>query len=251
MKIYVFSNEDEKNQISAIRKRLDDSFDKKRIETITDTGIQQILLRHLEANGGNPKDAFSPEGIERLNDNITELNNGKPHLPIYSVRVTEPLGNKFAIGIIGNKSRKFVEAAKGTNLFFAIYQQEDGKRVFCSLPLNEVVERQKQGLPSAPEEDEAGNKLLFVLSPGDLVYIPTIDERANKVDNATIDKERIYKMVSCTGNRASFIPYFVASPIVDKYEFDKLNKIENVDGTSIKNVCIPIEVDRLGRYKIK
>ena len=251
VKIYVFSNEDEKNQISAIRKRLDDSFDKKRIETITDTGIQQILLRHLEANGGNPKDAFSPEGIERLNDNITELNNGKPHLPIYSVRVTEPLGNKFAIGIIGNKSRKVVEAAKGTNLFFAIYQQEDGKRVFCSLPLNEVVERQKQGLPSAPEEDEAGNKLLFVLSPGDLVYIPTIDERANKVDNATIDKERIYKMVSCTGNRASFIPYFVASPIVDKYEFDKLNKIENVDGTSIKNVCIPIEVDRLGRYKIK
>ena len=31
-------------------------------------------------------------------------------------------GNKFTVGQIGNKCSKFVEAAKGTNLFFAVYE---------------------------------------------------------------------------------------------------------------------------------
>ncbi len=37
-------------------------------------------------------------------------------------------GNKFQVGYTGNKKTKFVEAAKGTNLFFAIYQDQNGKR---------------------------------------------------------------------------------------------------------------------------
>ena len=54
---------------------------KKKIEEkVADTGIQQILLRHLEQNGNNPEQAFSPEGIEQMNKNIMSLNNnGKFH----------------------------------------------------------------------------------------------------------------------------------------------------------------------------
>lgn len=250
--VYTFSEDDDKTRMCAIRKRLDDSFDKKKILSVTDTGIQRILLRHLEQSGGNPKDAFSPEGIVRMNETIQELNGGKPHQPILSVRITETMGNKFAVGMRGNRGKKFVEAAKGTNLFFATYLQEDGKRLFRSLPLNEVVERQKQGLPVAPERDERGNPLLFVLSPGDLVYLPTSDEREGRVEPAALDLSRIYKMVSCSGSMCQFVPHRVASAIRDKYEFSSMNKMERaITGEMIKESCLPLEVDRLGHYRTK
>jgi CRISPR-associated endonuclease Csn1 len=44
------------------------------------------------------------------------------HQPICKVRVAETLGNKFQVGNTGNKINKYVESDKGTNLFFAIYQ---------------------------------------------------------------------------------------------------------------------------------
>lgn len=69
---------------------MDSSFNQKKIEEeVTDTGIQKILLRHLQQNGNNPDIAFSPDGVERMNQNMTILNNGKWHQPIYKVRTYE------------------------------------------------------------------------------------------------------------------------------------------------------------------
>lgn len=82
------------------------------------------MLNHLEAKGNKVEIAFSPEGIEEMNKNIIQLNEGKLHLPIFKVRVYETIGNKFSVGVKGNKKDKYVEAAKGTNLFFAIYVDE-------------------------------------------------------------------------------------------------------------------------------
>lgn len=70
--------------------------------------------------------AFSAEGIEEMNRNIIALNDGKKHQLIYKVRVYEPLGNKFNVGTTGNKGKKFVEAAKGTNLFLPFTGQKMG-----------------------------------------------------------------------------------------------------------------------------
>src|SRR5690606_34356393 len=128
---------------------------------------QKILLNYLNEKG-SPEVAFSPEGIEELNKNIRLYNDGKDHQPILKVRVFEQ-GSKFALGQTGNKPTKFVEAAKGTNLFFGIYQNESGKRSYDTIPLNLVVERQKQGLSPVPETNSKGHGLLFYLSPGDLV----------------------------------------------------------------------------------
>ncbi len=227
---------------------------KDKIKKITDKGIQRILFRHLEANDNNAEQAFSPEGIEEMNKNILTLNNGKWHQPIYKVRVYEK-ADKFAVGQTGNKSSKFVEAAKGTNLFFAVYEteQEDKvtgkmvrKRTYATIPLNVVIDRQKQGLSSAPE-DENGNMPKFVLSPNDLVYVPTKEELQNERINEPLDKRRIYKMVSCTGNQCFFIQSCAANSIWDKYEFSALNKMERaITGEMIKEICIPIKVDRLG-----
>ena len=255
IKVYYFSKET-KERFFAVRKPLDTSFDKKKIiGSVTDTGIQKILLRHLDANGDDVELAFSPEGIEAMNKNIVALNDGKWHQPIYKVRVYEMSKKKFVIGQTGNKCTKFVEAADGTNLFFAIYEteQEDKstgetikKRTYATIPLNIAIDRQKCGLSSAPE-DGNGNLPKFVLSPNDLVYVPSKEEIANGNIVYPLDKARIYKMVSCTGNQCFFIQSYASSVIVDKYEYSALNKMERaITGEMIKEICIPIQVDRLG-----
>jgi len=248
------------------RNNLDITFDEKKIEKITDTGIQKILLNHLkqeiyqnaiDESGKKiaPQEvAFSEIGIEELNKNIKVLNNGKNHQPIKKVRVFEE-SKRFPLGHIGNKAHKYVEAAKGTNLFFAIYQDEKGKRNYKTIPFNEVIERQKQGLSSALEIDENGNHLLFTLSPNDLVYLPTEDEMENlkQINFDKLSKEqaqRVFKMVSFTGIQAFFIANNIATSIIDKKEFSALNKMEkSVDGIMIKSLCLKLEVDRLGKIK--
>ena len=248
--VYYFTKET-KDRFFATRKILDTSFNKKKIEeSVTDTGTQKILLRHLDLKDGNPDLAFSADGIDEMNRNIVELNDGKYHQPIYKVRIYEK-ADKFAIGQKGNKYSKFVEAAKGTNLYFAVYETEvlnadtgkiTKKRNYATIPLNIVMERLKQGLPPAPA-DENGNEPKFVLSPNDLVYVPMKD--IGKI--GSLDKKFIYKIVSFTGNRLYGIPYSIANSIVDKTEYTQLNKVEFTDDkVSIKENCIPVKVDRLG-----
>lgn len=238
--IYYFTKETS-DRYFATRKPVDTSFDRKKIEgSVTDTGIQKIMLRHLEQNGGNPELAFSPDGIVEMNRNIRTLNGGKWHQPILKVRVYEK-ANKFAVGTTGNKGKKFVEAEKGTNLFFAIYESEDNTRSFATIPLNRAIECMKQRVPLTAED---GVRPTYILSPGDLVYLPKENE---VVSIETMDRERIYKMVSCTGNQCFFINYYVSSPVIDKKEFSPLNKKESaLSGEMIKQFCLPIQIDRLG-----
>ena len=246
-KIPVYYYTDTIDPLVASRKPLDTSFTEKKIrESITDTGIQKILFAHLSNKNNEAELAFSPEGIEEMNRNLMVLNNGKPHQPIYKVRVYEPLGNKFPVGESGNKTSKYVEAAKGTNLFFAIYTTANGKRTYATFPLNIVIEREKQGLKPVPEQDEAGNQLLFWLSPNDLVYLPTPEEiETGRIGE--IDKRRIYKMVSSTGNQCFFIPASVSNGIIQTLELGANNKAEKSwEGEMIKSICLPLKVDRLG-----
>ena len=250
--IYIFSNET-KDKYFASRTALSEFLSKIKkekiistIETsITDTGIQKILKRHLELFGNEPSAAFSPDGIDCMNLNIVALNNGKPHKPIYKARKYEK-ADKFAIGERGNKSKKFVEAAKGTNLFFGVYKSGDS-RSYESIPLNNVIDNLKQGYPPVPDSNSNGEPLLFLLSPNDLVYLPTAEDIERGVVSMPLDRERIYRMVSCTGNQVFFIPYSVATMIVDKVEFSIKNKMERaITGEMIKETCIPLKIDRLG-----
>lgn len=245
IEVYYFTDDTAAEQMVAVRKPLDKSFNENKIKTITDTGIQKILLNWLEAKGDNSEVAFSPEGIIEMNNSIAQYNNGKPHQPILRVRLSEPKGEKYAIGASGINKKKFVEAQKGTNLYFAVYEDGNSSRSYCTMPLNHVVERLKQGLSPVPETNEKGIPLKFFLCPNDLVYVPTDDERLSA--NVSIDRKRIYKMVSATGNQVFFLPAYVAVAIHDKKEYQVLNKISNLDdGTSIKSVCWKLEVNRIG-----
>jgi CRISPR-associated endonuclease Csn1 len=251
---------DEENVASRVK--IDDSFNSAMIKCITDSGIQRIMSNHLkkfnEENNSkiieHPEQAFSIDGIDDMNKNLIELNGGKKHHPIQKVRTFEPKGNKFNVGENGNKMHKYVEAAKGTNLYFAIYKNEAGKRNYVTVPLNVVIERQKQGLPSVPEKNDDGYLLFTYLSPNDLVYVPTLEEIENKcMANLTnlnqVQTTRIYKFVSCTGNEGHFVPHSYAKEIV-KNEMGTNNKSQNsLDGIQIKMHCIKLNVDRLGNVR--
>ncbi len=237
------------------------------IESITDVGIQKILFRYLEEKDFNPAIAFSADGIDEMNRNIVKLNGGKPHQIIKKVRVFEK-ANKFAVGQIGNKKLKFVEADKGTNLFFVIYQEnveaKTGEiiktRTFLTIPLNLVIDCQKKGgndwqskMDEVLKERKSVSenaKLMFVLSPNDLVYLPTEEQVKTGITN--INKDRIYKMVSCTGNECHFIPISVAKSLIKTLELGSNEKAQRAwTGEMIKETCVPIEVDRLGNIKLK
>lgn len=272
IEVYYFTKEEKKRngepkeRYFATRKPLDSSFDKKKIiESVTDTGIQKILIAHLEAKDNNPEQAFSPDGIDEMNRNIIALNNGKFHQPILKVRVYEK-ADKFAIGQTGNKSQKFVEAADGTNLFFAVYKTGDNQRVFATIPLALSIECQKDSpnnwikLLDERLRDKSpierlqkyqkleipkDAKVLFILSPNNLIYVPTDEEIENGIKQINVD--RIYKTVSFNKKQCFCVKSHVATPIVNKIEYTTSNKMERaITGEMIKETCIPIKVDRLG-----
>jgi CRISPR-associated endonuclease Csn1 len=252
-------------EATATRTVLSDKFTRKQMDSVTDTGIQKILENHLTnytATDGKERFdlAFGIDGLEKLNQNLTMLNDGKPHAPIYKVRLYEE-GSKFPISENGDspKAKKYVEAAKGTNLFFAIYwDEEKEQRAYETIPLNVVIAHQKQ-VASLPKEQrtpvpinaEKGN-FLFSLSPNDLVYVPIDEEMGNpqSVDFESLEKQQsqqIFKIVSSTGNRLYGVPFSVARTIYNKNEFTSLNKVESDDkNNSIKARCWKLKTDRLG-----
>lgn len=259
IEIYYYTK-DTNDHYYAVRTALDDSFTEDYIRNkVTSEAIQKILLAHLERCNNDPKLAFSPDGIEKMNADIQALNNGVPHKPIFKVRRYEKSDKKIAIGQTGSKNKKFVEAADGTNLFFAVYstKTEDGseKRFFVTIPFKVALDCQKRGkkewrtlLDQWTQNQQLvpeNAKLCFILSPGDLVYVPTIDELHSK--QYSLQRNRIYKLVSTNDANAYFLPCSVASPIVSNIEYTQLNKIPRLDtGELIREICIPIKVDRLG-----
>ncbi|MDO5316367.1 MAG: HNH endonuclease domain-containing protein [bacterium] len=281
IQVYYYTKET-KDRYFATRKLLDTSFNSKKIkESVTDTGIQKILLAHLEAKGGDPELAFSPDGIDEMNRNNVALNKGKFHQPILKVRVYEK-AEKFAVGQNGNKSAKFVEAAKGTNLFFAIFgvektNKETGEtetvRSYLTIPLNVMIDCQKKygsqwrsNIEAYLHEQQlvtSDAKLLFILSPNDLVYLPRPEEIKEEIK--ILDKNRIYKFIDPNDNKGSFVPYSSANvifsinfteqkkrgvsyPIQDEFGVGSPHSKSPraITGEMIKEICLPIKVDRLG-----
>ena len=110
---------------------------------------------------------------------------------------------------------------------------------------------------SVNEKDEA-YKLGFILSPFDMVYMPTEDEMINGYIGDHIDFDRIFVVNDFNdGGVVYFRPYSFAYPIYEKevdLRLDEKGKIigsysdktANFEGKSIRDNCVPLKVDRLG-----
>lgn len=224
------------------------------INKVSDLVIRKALLNHLKVNNYDIDKAFSIEGLEKFNN--------KRKIPIYRLPIAEASSHKFPLGKNTNTKSKFGEADEGTNLFFAIYwNEEKQKREYETIPLNKVIDHQKwratlpkekiNNEPMIPINHSKG-RFLFSLSPNDLIYIPTDEEieYPHNIDFNNLTKEqanRIYKMVSCTGNRLYAIQNNIAKVIKNKFEFTSLNKLEfDLNKNSIKERCWKLEVNRLG-----
>lgn len=238
-------------EVYSSRVSLDKSFSAEKIvKKVIDKAVQKKLLDHLERCGGKPEEAFNAEGIEQLNKKLQEEARavGKLHHPIQTVRVYEESAAKFEIS-----AGKYVEAADGTNLFFIVYVPADGQgpRRYQAIPLRTAVEAALAG--SSFVEEMPGYQW-FVLSPNQLVYLPDEGEQVQFVpgQNLTAEQARkIYRFVSYDGASAFFVPASVASIIIDKVEFEKKNKIGRApDGRMIKEFCIKLNVDRMGRVSM-
>lgn len=226
---------------------------------ITDLGIQKILNNYLNSLNGNPVLAFSPNGIEYMNKNIEQYNNGNLHHPIYKVRIYEKGKSRFPLSESGKKKQNYVQGYP--NLYFAIYWEERRrKRIFETIALNEVIGRQKQELISVPEININGDKLLFYLSPNDLVYVPIIEEDVSNIDfsNLSIEQKKRLYIVNDFSSTCYFTPNTMAKAIINKeldMRFDEKKqkitgsydtKTASLDGFQIKDFCIKIKIDRLG-----
>jgi len=251
----------------------------KAIQSITDTGIQRILENHLEKYkeviDGKTKfdseNAFSSDGVKELNKNITELNSGKFHHSIYKVRTSDALGTKFSVSEVGQKSTKYVVTAAGSNAFCGFYQNGNDRKYYIPT-LRESVESLKQGLEPCPAShpEDHNYKLIFVLNPSDLVYVPTEEEieNPNLVDFSRMKKEqmnRIYKFTDGSGTTLNFVPVNTANILFNmsnkEQEKAKINlPIQNelglgspqsknqnsLEGIQIKSLCWKLKFDRLG-----
>jgi len=238
------------------RVELDESFTEKKIkekiaeyDTNKEKGLKNLLLKHLEEHNNKPKEAFTGEGLEALWK--------KTKRPVTTVSIYEPIGKKFQIRP-DKTPNQYVEAAKGTNLFFVIYENiHTGERDFETLNFLEVVTAKMEKLPVVKPREGYNH---FTLSPNDLVYVPDQDENIDLIDWDK-DKERIskriYKMVkSPTDNQCYFIPHNIANLVIPYDSKTKIGEFgsqncseKSLDDLIIKRHCVKLKHDRMGNVK--
>lgn len=210
------------SNISTSRMKLDANVKIKQLHKVVDSDLKSELIEHLEKYDLDSEKAFSVNGLITFNKDRKT--------PVYQVKVMETLGLKQSLVKREEKGIKFVEGAKGTNLFFEIgVENTTGEYLITSnstQPFAKVLELKINA--SSYNNDSTA---LITLSPHDIV----------KVDDG------YYKVVSFTKHSCFFVPVNYASPIVDRVEYTKLNKFERADdGRMIKAKFQKSNVDKLG-----
>lgn len=229
-----------------------------------------LFLNHILDYKNNPKDAFSSEGIDKLNTNAIKIL-GK------EIKSITRLDGKVDIEDMFNGG--YYETDKGAMAYFVIYENIKTKERedFVSIPTHKAVERIIQGKPIA-EDREGYNKI--TLSPGDLVYLPTKDEIKKIKENTDFSEilknksvkeiaNSIYVVRKFTGKQCYFLKSQISELIIPYKEVDtkteepndnisnKKHKIgefgsQNLqevcdEGLKISAYCVKLNIDRLGR----
>jgi CRISPR-associated endonuclease Csn1 len=225
--------------------------------------VNNLFLHHILEYKNNPKEAFSAEGIDKLNQKaVKDKKIGKP---IKSITRLDGLVEKDDMF-----RGAFFETDKGSNVYFIMYENLiTHKREYLSpspsISVLTAIEKLTKNEPLAPKKE--GFRTIQ-LSPGDLVYVPSIKEQELIEEGSSLYEiiawnnknylsERIYQTISFTGKSCLFRKYNIADTIIPsnakekiKGEIDWHDKSEfTMDNNPIriKDVCIKLWVDRLGK----
>lgn len=223
---------------------------KDRINKVADLKLRDELLLYLKNNNNDIDKAFSIEGIDEFNKDRK--------IPVKRLPIAESASLKFPIGKKKSNNHKWVET--GGNFHFKI-TKIGGNIDYATIPLRDAIEDEKGKILNqnnvVKESDDS-----IILSPDDLVYVPTEDELANisEIDFSNLtkeQKERLYN-VNDFSSTCYFTPNCIAKAIITKevdmnYD-EKKNKIvgsyddktASFEGKQIKDICIKLKVDRLG-----
>ncbi|MBS1629152.1 MAG: type II CRISPR RNA-guided endonuclease Cas9 [Bacteroidetes bacterium] len=205
-----------------------------------------------------------------------------PHTPISSVKVfyRDPAKIKKKIGQEEteealqklDRSKAFNDSLyvkTGDNYLFAV-MEKDGNRAFDLITFfdaanllkdkfNKVTDKKtfnKELVFKQYFEEKNEAKLLFTLKQGDPVYMPAdgeeliTDPESPLYEDFWNDKiarsKNIHFVTKYSGKQIYFINNRIADTIVRGKEFGSQNAYEIIDGKSIKNHCIKLNIDRLG-----
>jgi CRISPR-associated endonuclease Csn1 len=241
----------------------------KAIGKVVDIGLRKQLLYHYKINfKGDHKAAFSEEGIRLFNESR--------NIPVESVKIyySSEEGEEGGLQKLDRKFNNSIYVKTGDNYCFAILEK-DAKRSFDLISLfdaaslcNSEFRNGNKNIGSIISNyftnKHTGKKLLFTLSQEDTVYFPYADETNIELPNDfsspsyqsfwfNDDKKRwkrIYKVIKFSGDRIYFLNHNISQVIENKTEFGSQNCFEKIEGGTIKQTCIKIEVDRLGNINL-
>lgn len=244
-------------EYAAKRVPLDKTFDHKKIDKIPyaklgKSVLGKLLHEHLDSDDSkdekglpDPTKAFSSEGLEILAK--------KAGQPIIKVTIYEKKDDSSKFG------NQYVETDAGSNIYFVLYENQTTKqREYLdpnpSIATHKAIEKIVNQEPIA-EDKEGFYKI--ILSPGDLVYVPTKEEQdgIKKIDwnNKNNLTHRIYKVGRFSKKQCYFIKANISDLIISYDaklgygEYGSTNYQEFDDEkTKITETCIKLKVDRLG-----
>jgi len=248
-------------EYAAKRVKLDNSFDHKKIDKIPYARIGKsvigtLLHSHLDSleYEGKPELAFSGEGLEVLAK--------KAGKPITKITISEKKDSNSKFG------SQYVEVDAGAVAYFVMYESQATKereylKPSPSIPTHKAIERltnkTKQGIVDEKEEYD-----VIILSPGDLVYVPT-NEEAEKIreghnitevinwNNKKVVNDRIYSVIRFSKKQCYFLKSNISDLIIPYDSNTKIGEYgsqnyseKSNDDIKIVDTCIKLKVDRLG-----
>ncbi len=143
-----------------VRRKPVATLSKTEIDDIVDERVREAVRRHVEANGGDPKKAFTT--FPTLAENGREIR--KVRLSVkQQIRLMAPVSTGYA--------------DLGANHHIAIFRKPDGKADFEVVSLFEAARRLARREPVLRRQREDGAEFVMSLAPGDALEFPGGDRQ--------------------------------------------------------------------------
>lgn len=231
--------------ILSLNKKLAEKRNKKG-EIAPHTPISSIKVFYRD-----PSKIKMKKGQEEIEEALQRLNRSKAFNRSLFVKT----GDNYLFGVMekdGNRVFDIITFFDAANLLKDKFNKESDKAKFNK---EQVFKKYFE------EENEAtkGAKLLFTLKQGDPVYMPADGEEVITDPKSplfepfwkdkTARSRNVHYVTKYSGKQIYFIKHDIADPIVRGKEFGSQNAYEIIDGVSIKQRCIKLEINRLGNIK--